>query len=57
MFPAYAIENNLKYVDDKIRNYYKIGDFKSDTEIEKEDTAIVKPEIEKPEHRRRPRRN
>ena len=27
------------------------------TEIEKEDTAIVKPEIEKPEHRRRPRRN
>ena len=57
MFPAYAIENNLKYVDDKIRNYYKIGDFKSDTEIEKEDTSIVKPKIEKPEHRRRPRRN
>lgn len=30
MFPSFAIENDLKYVDDKIRNYYEIGDFKSD---------------------------
>ena len=30
MFPTYAIDNDLKYVDEKIRNYYEIGDFKSD---------------------------
>ena len=37
MFPSYAISNDLKYVDDKIRNYYQIGDYKSDEEIASED--------------------
>lgn len=48
MFPSFAIENNLKYVDEKIRNYYEIGDFKSDEEIKESDEEIAKPEIEKP---------
>ena len=39
MFPSYAIANDLKYVDDKIRNYYQIGDYKSDEEIASEDEA------------------
>ena len=26
LFPSYAIDNDMKYVDDKIRNYYEIGD-------------------------------
>ena len=32
MFKTFAIDNDLKYVDDKIRNYYEIGNFKSDAE-------------------------
>ena len=48
MFPTFAIENNLKYVDEKIRNYYEIGDFKSDEEIKEADEESAKPEIEKP---------
>lgn len=39
MFPNFAIDNDLKYVDDKIRNYYEIGNFKSDDEMAKEDDA------------------
>ena len=30
MFEAYAVENDLAYIDDKICNYYEIGAFKSD---------------------------
>lgn len=48
MFPSFAIENNLKYVDEKIRNYYEIGDFKSDEEIKEADEESAKPEVEKP---------
>ena len=33
MFPTYAIDNDLKYVDEKIRNYYEFEDAKSDAEI------------------------
>ena len=39
MFPSYAIPNDLKYVDDKIRNYYQIGNYKSDEEMASEDAA------------------
>lgn len=49
MFPSYAIDNDLKYVDDKIRNYYEIGDYKDDSEIEKLDQKAEKTEIEKPD--------
>lgn len=47
MFPSYAIENDLKYVDDKIRNYYEIGEFKSDSEMAVEDAAVA-TDLEKP---------
>lgn len=41
MFKTFAIDNDLKYVDDKIRNYYEIGNFKSDAEMEKADNAVA----------------
>lgn len=51
MFPTYAIENDLKYVDDKIRNYYELGDYKPDAEIAEADKTagrsdVVKDEVE-----------
>lgn len=59
MFDSYAIDNDLKYVDDKIRNYYEIGDFKTDEELAALDAEVAKPEIEKPaeKQRRRKERN
>lgn len=39
MFSAYAIDNDLNYVVDKLRNYYEIGTFKSDAEMAEEDAA------------------
>lgn len=55
MFDTYAIENNLKYVDDKIRNYYFMDGAKSDEEMKKDDEQVAAPEVEKPEPRRRGR--
>lgn len=49
MFPSYAIDNDLKYVDDKIRNYYEIGEYKADAEIQKLDQTAEKEEIQKPD--------
>lgn len=46
MFPAYAVDNDLKYVDEKIRNYYEIGEFLSDADIAEIDEAAKKVEIE-----------
>jgi len=37
MFPSYAIDNDLQYVDDKIRNYYELNGAKSDAEIAEAD--------------------
>lgn len=53
MFPSVAIDNDLKYVDDKIRNYYEIGNFKSDTEMASEDENAKAeiPEVEKKSRR------
>ncbi len=48
MFPSYAIDNDLKYVDEKICNYYEIGDFKTDEEMEKADEA-AKTDLQKEE--------
>lgn len=45
MFPSYAIDNDLKYVDDKIRNYYHIGEFLSDAEMAEIDEAAKKDDI------------
>lgn len=47
MFPTYAIDNDLKYVDEKIRNYYGIGNYKTDAEMEKADEAAQRDEVEK----------
>ena len=47
MFDSYAIENDLKYVDDKIRNYYQMDGAKSDEEIKKADEVNEHKEIEK----------
>lgn len=54
MFKTFAIENDLKYVDDKIRNYYEIGNYKSDAEMEKADDAVAAeaPEPEEKKSRR-----
>lgn len=48
MFPTYAIDNDLNYVADKIRNYYEVGDFKSDAEMAAEDAAVSAEQVEKP---------
>ena len=47
MFTDFAIDNDLKYVDEKIRNYYHLGEYKSDEEIARADEAAGHPEIEK----------
>ena len=61
MFTSYAINNDLKYVDDKIRNYYELGDsFLSDEEIKEIDKLAENVEIEPPkpkEDRKRRSRN
>lgn len=49
MFPSYAIDNDLKYVDDKIRNYYHVGQFLTDEEIEEIDKEAENVDITKEE--------
>lgn len=48
MFPAYAIDNDLNYVADKIRNYYEIGAYKTDAEMGQADAAVA-ADVEKPD--------
>lgn len=45
MFPSFAIDNDLNYVDEKIRNYYEIGEFLSDEDIKEIDEAAKKEDI------------
>lgn len=45
MFPSYAVDNDLKYVDEKIRNYYEIGEFLSDDDMREIDEAAKKDDI------------
>lgn len=47
MFPAYAIDNDINYVADKIRNYYEVGEYKSDAEMAQNDAAVA-ADVEKP---------
>ena len=56
MFPSYAIENDLKYVVEKIKNYYYMDGAKSDEEMQSEDASKVTTE-EKPTRERRSRRS
>ena len=48
MFPTYAIDNDLAYVDEKIRTYYEIGDFKPEEVLQAADQEVARPEVEKP---------
>ena len=61
MFTTYAINNDLKYVDEKIRNYYELGDtFLSDEEMAEIDETAKNVEFEPPkpkEERKRRSRN
>ena len=47
MFPAYAIDNDLWYVDQKIRNYYEFEGHASDEDVAAMDQAVSKPEVTK----------
>ena len=52
MFPAYAIDNDLNYVADKVRNFYEVGEYKTDTEMDQADAAVA-TDIEKPDSKGR----
>ncbi len=52
MFPAYAIENDLNYVVDKIRNYYELDGAKTDAEMDQADQAVAS-DLEKPDSKGR----
>ena len=45
MFPSYAIENDLNYVDQKIRNYYELGEFLSDEDLAEIDETVKHEDI------------
>lgn len=47
MFPSYAIDNDLWYVDQKIRNYYEMAGSASDEAVAAMDQAVAKPEVTK----------
>lgn len=52
MFSTYAINNDLKYVDEKIRNYYELGElYLSDSEIAEIDEINKNLDIEPPKPR------
>lgn len=48
MFPVYAIDNDMSYVVDKIRNFYEVGEYKSDAEMAVDDAAVA-ADVEKPD--------
>lgn len=48
MFPAYAIDNDLNYVADKIRNFYEVGEYKTDDEMSQADAAVA-ADVAKPD--------
>ena len=52
MFDSFSVENDLAYVDAKIRNYYEFSDAVSDTEMAKLDTEKA-GEVEAPRRGRR----
>ena len=48
MFNSYAIDNDLNYVDEKIRNYYEIGNYLTDEDIAEIDKEAERTELEPP---------
>ena len=57
MFESYAIDNDLAYVDAKIRNYYEVGEFLTDEEMAEIDEEAKRVEIEPPKPRSERRRS
>lgn len=55
LFDSYAIDNDLKYVDEKIRNYYELGEFLTDEEIAEIDEQAKRVDVIKDE--KKPRRS
>jgi len=53
MFPSYAIENDLHYVDQKIRSYFELGEHKTDEEMAEADAAAAHEEIQKEEPKKK----
>lgn len=52
MFDSYAIDNDLAYVDAKIRSYYEVGeDFLTEEEMTEADEEAKREEIEPPKPR------
>lgn len=56
LFTSFAIENDLKYVDTKLRNFYHIGSYVSDEQAAKMDDEAAKPDVQKPDADGRKRR-
>lgn len=58
MFDSYAIDNDLAYVDAKIRSYYEVGtDFLTEEEMAEIDEEAKRVEIEPPKPRSERRRS
>lgn len=52
MFESYAIDNDLAYVDAKLRNYYEVGeDYLTDEEMAQADEEVKRTELEPPKSR------
>lgn len=56
LFNTYAIDNDLKYVDTKIRSYYEIGNYLTEEDVKELDAEMAAPEVEKPDPDGRKRR-
>ncbi len=56
MFDSFSVDNDLSYIDSKIRNYYEFDGAKSDDEIAKMDSEKAGG-VEKPQGRRSRRSN
>ena len=57
MFDTFAIDNDLKYVDTKIRNYYELGDYVPDNVMMALDASAQRTGVEKPDPSARRRRS
>lgn len=56
MFPTYAIDNDLYYVDQKIRNYYEMDGAASDEVMKAADKEKANTEVKKDESKKRSRK-
>lgn len=56
MFPSYAIDNDLHYVDEKIRNYYEMEKCLTDEEIAEMDKNVENKDVTKESTQEKPKR-